>query len=94
MPFGPGNMTPVFITRNVMDFGNSRLIGKDRSHLKLDLISQDSRTNVQGVGFSLGKFIDRIRNNELFDICYTIEENEFNGKTSLQLMVRDIRFYD
>ena len=94
MPFGPGNMTPVFITRNVMDYGTSKLVGKDRSHLKLELISKHSGTIVQGVGFSMGKHFDRIKNNELFDVCYTVEENFFNGKTTLQLNVRDIRFND
>ena len=94
MPFGPGNMTPVFITRNVMDYGTSKLVGKDRTHLKLELISKHSGTIVQGVGFSMGKYFKRIKNNELFDICYTVVENVFNGKTSLQLMVRDIRFKD
>ena len=92
MPFGPGNMTPIFITRNVMDYGTSKLVGKDKTHLKLELISETSRKPVQGVGFSMGEYINRIKNNELFDICYSIDENEYNGKTSLQLIIRDIRF--
>ena len=93
-PFGPGNMKPVFITCDVTDYGTSKLVGKDRSHLKLELISIHSGTIIQGVGFSLGDHIKRIKNHEVFDICYTVEENEFNGKKSLQIMVREIRFND
>lgn len=91
-PFGPGNMKPVFVTRNVIDYGTSKLVGKDRDHLKLEIIEEHSSSIVQGIGFSMGGFMERIKTGEPFDVCYTIEENVFNGTTSLQIMVKDIRF--
>jgi len=91
-PFGPGNMKPVFVTRNVFDYGTSKLVGKDREHLKLELIEEHSGSIVQGIGFSMGNFIDRIKSGQPFDVCYTIEENVYNGNTTLQIMVKDIRF--
>ncbi|MDR2927538.1 MAG: single-stranded-DNA-specific exonuclease RecJ [Cytophagaceae bacterium] len=91
-PFGPGNMKPVFVTRNVIDYGTSKLVGKDRNHLKLELIDRHSCAIIQGVGFSMGDYIDQIKKGEPFDICYTIEENVYNGKTSIQIMVKDIKF--
>jgi single-stranded-DNA-specific exonuclease len=93
-PFGPGNMKPVFVTRNVIDYGTSKLVGKDRDHLKLEIIEEYSSSIVQGIGFSMSGFMDRIKSGEPFDVCYTIEENTFNGSTSLQIMVKDIRFND
>ena len=93
MPFGPGNMKPVFVTRNVIDYGTSKLVGKDRSHLKLEIIDEHSSSIVQGIGFAMGEHIKRIKRGELFDVCYTIEENEYNGKTTIQIMVKDIRFH-
>lgn len=91
-PHGPGNMRPVFITRNVIDYGTSKLVGKDKDHLKLELIEEHSGSIIHGIGFSMGGFIDRIRKGDPFDVCYTIEENVYNGTTSLQIMVKDIRF--
>ena len=91
-PFGPGNMKPVFVTRNVFDYGTSKLVGKERDHLKLELIEEHSGSIVQGIGFSMGGFINQIKSGQPFDVCYTIEENVFNGVTSLQMMVKDIRF--
>jgi single-stranded-DNA-specific exonuclease len=90
-PFGPGNMRPVFMTRNVKDRGGSRVVGQ--SHLKLDLIHRDS--NLSGIGFGLAHFSEHVISNGRpsmpFDICYVIEENEWNGNKSLQLNVRDIK---
>ncbi len=91
-PHGPGNMKPVFVTRNVFDYGTSKLVGKDRDHLKLELIEEHSGSIVQGIGFSMGGFMERVKGGEPFDVCYTIEENVYNGTTSLQIMVKDIRF--
>ncbi len=92
IPFGPGNMKPVFVTRNVKDYGTSKLVGKDKEHLKLELIDEYSGSIVQGIGFSLGHHIDRINSGNPFDVCYTIEENVFNGQTTIQIMVKEIRF--
>lgn len=91
-PFGPGNMKPVFVTRRVMDYGTSKLVGKDRDHVKLEIIEECSGSIVQGIGFSMGKHIQKIKSGDPFDICYTIEENVYNGNISIQIMVKDIRF--
>lgn len=89
-PFGPGNMNPVFRTRRVCDRGWARVVGEN--HLKFDLIdpSQPSRI-FPAIGFGLGGFLPALQNKNEIDVCYSIEENEWNGKVSLQLNVRDMR---
>ena len=90
-PFGPGNMSPVFMSQEVYDRGDVRVVGNN--HLKLSLIQKDqSRKVVDSIAFQLGKHFDRICGNESFHVCYHIEENTFNGRTTLQLNVKDIAF--
>ncbi len=89
-PFGPKNMKPVFIVKNVKDTGYSKNVGADESHLKLSIISEDG-IKFNGIGFNLGKHYNTISKGNLFDIVCTIEENHWNGNTSLQLSVKDIR---
>ncbi len=91
-PFGPENLKPVFVSRRVFDYGTSKVVGKDKEHLKLELIEEESGAIMHGIAFSMGHHLDRIRAHEPFDVCYTIEENDFQGKTTLQLMVRDLKF--
>ncbi|MCU4155095.1 single-stranded-DNA-specific exonuclease RecJ [Carboxylicivirga sp. A043] len=91
-PFGPGNMKPVFSSERVFDYGTSKCVGKDRDHLKLEIIEEHSAAIKQGIAFSMGHIIDNIKSNDPFDICYTVEENVYNGITSLQVMVKDIKF--
>ena len=90
-PFGPGNMRPVFMTKNCIDGGKSRAVGGDLSHLKLDAID-DSRSTLSGIGFGMADHISRIKSRNSFQLLYTVEENEFKGETSLQLKLKDIRF--
>jgi single-stranded-DNA-specific exonuclease len=90
-PFGPGNMRPVFKTKNCIDGGKSRAVGGDLSHLKLDAID-DSRSNLSGIGFGMADHISRIKSRNSFQLLYTVEENEFKGEISLQLKLKDIRF--
>ena len=89
-PFGPQNMKPVFMVKNVKDTGYSKKVGADESHLKFSIISEEG-TKYNGIGFNLGKYYDAISKGEFFDIAFTIEENHWNGNTSLQLSVKDIR---
>ncbi len=91
-PFGPGNMKPVFSSERVFDYGTSKCVGKDRDHLKLEIIEEHSAAIKQGIAFSMGHVIDNIKSNDPFDICYTVEENVYNGITSLQVMVKDLKF--
>lgn len=89
-PFGPENMKPVFCTKKVYDLGTSRLVGRGSEHLKLELIERESNTIIHGIAFGMSEFNDMIRSNPL-DICYTIEENNFNGNSSIQLLAKDIK---
>ncbi|MBD79053.1 MAG: single-stranded-DNA-specific exonuclease RecJ [Crocinitomicaceae bacterium] len=91
-PFGPENMKPVFVTRNVIDAKWSKTVG-DGSHLKLD-VYQRGKPNykMSGIAFGMGEYVDRIKSKEPFDVLYTIEENEWQGNVSLQMMVKDLRF--
>ncbi|WP_142533670.1 single-stranded-DNA-specific exonuclease RecJ [Saccharicrinis carchari] len=91
-PFGPGNLTPVFVTRRVFDYGTSKKVGKDQSHLKVELIEEESGAIKQGIGFSMGEYLDQLQTGHPFDICYTIEENQYNGRSTLQMMIKDMKF--
>ncbi len=89
-PFGPGNMTPIFMTKNVQDTGYGRGVGEGEKHLKLNLVQRGSPP-ISAIGFNLGQKIGLVKNRRSFDVVYSIEENEWNGKTSLQLKIRDLR---
>ena len=94
-PFGPGNMAPVFWTDNVIDAGGSRPVGGHK-HLKLT-VSQvgDAEQGVapfSGIAFQKGDLFNRIHSGEPFSICYHLEYNTWQGKTNLQLNVKDIKF--
>ena len=88
-PFGPENMQPIFVTENVIDTGNSRIVGEN--HLKLS-ITQPNTQAIEGIAFGMADFCDRIKNGVPFNICYSIEKNEFRGNSTLQLRIRDIKF--
>lgn len=90
-PFGPGNMKPVFASRNVLDYGTSRLVGKDQEHLKLELVDSSSENVINGIAFRMHEYNDHLKALNPLDICYTLEENIFNGNTTIQLMIRDIK---
>ena len=89
-PFGPGNMNPVFLTRKVCDRGWARIVGEN--HLKFDIINPQYPSRIfPAIGFGLGKHLQLLDNKNEVDVCYSIEENEFNGRVSLQLSVKDVR---
>ena len=94
-PFGPGNMAPVFWTDHVIDAGGSRPVGGHR-HLKLTVSQEgDAAKGVapfSGIAFQKGDLFDRIHSGEPFSICYHLEYNTWQGKTNLQLNVKDIKF--
>lgn len=91
-PFGPGNPKPVFSTKKVMDYGTSKCVGKELEHLKLELVDTSSENVISGIGFKMKEFSKQIKSLKPFDICYTIEENNFNNANSIQLLVKDIHF--
>jgi len=90
-PFGPGNMAPVFLSEQVIDTGRSRVVGQ--KHLKLTLMQKTSRSlPISAIAFQQAHHYERIKSGEAFSICYHMEENEWQGKVSLQLNVNDIKF--
>jgi single-stranded-DNA-specific exonuclease len=94
-PFGPHNMTPVFITEDVFDAGTSRLVGKSQEHLKLDLVEPDVNSGIfPGIAFNQSDKFDLITSGLPFDVCYSVTKNEYRGKSSLQLFIRDIKKRD
>ncbi len=90
-PFGPENQKPVFCSFNVKDFGTSRLVGKGLEHVKLEIIDSSTNYPMQAIAFGMSRFNNHIKSAKPFDICYTVEENTYNGNTSIQLMIKDIR---
>jgi len=90
-PFGPDNEKPVFASRHVKDFGTSRVVGRDGMHLKLELIDDSSKIPVHAIAFGMSEHEKFLRDSNPIDICYTIEENVYNGQTSIQLLIKDIR---
>jgi single-stranded-DNA-specific exonuclease len=89
-PFGPGNMKPVFQTNGVADTGFARLVGKN--HLKMTVAQPEIRSFFYpAIAFQQGEFLSAIEKGGPFNICYHIEENDWNGNVSLQLNIKDIR---
>ncbi|HJS00276.1 MAG TPA: DHHA1 domain-containing protein, partial [Flavobacterium sp.] len=92
-PFGPMNMTPVFLTKNVIDTGYAKKLGAADEHLKL-FVKQSRSPGTEGIaaiGFGLGNKIDLTTNQKPFQIAYCIDENEWNGQISTQLRLKSIR---
>jgi single-stranded-DNA-specific exonuclease len=93
-PFGPGNMSPFFMTSNVIDTGHARAVGRNgNNHLKFSVVHPDrTGSPLPAIAFNLGKYIKQVKSGTPFDICYHIDENKWQGETTLQLRVKDIRF--
>ena len=90
-PFGPGNMSPVFMSEEVYDRGDMKIVGNN--HLKLSLLQRkSSRISFDSIAFQLGRHYEQITGNNAFHVCYHVEENNFNGRTNLQLNIKDIRY--
>jgi single-stranded-DNA-specific exonuclease len=89
-PFGPQNMTPVFLTKNVKDTGYAQKLGADEEHLKL-FVRQNNSEGMAAIGFGLGNKMEFTTNKKPFEAVYCIDENEWNGKTSIQLRLKDIK---
>lgn len=90
-PFGPGNMNPVFVTHHCIDAGNSRVVGGD--HLKLNVCqTSNPQHTMDGIAFRMEHHYADVTDGKPFSLVYSIEENLWNGRVSLQLNVKDIRF--
>jgi len=91
-PFGPENMSPVFVSRNVFDKGTGRMVGSSGEHLKLDLCHESTGPKTfPAIAFSQAEHFEYIKAGKPIDICYSIEMNDFRGNRNLQLNIRDIK---
>lgn len=90
-PFGPSNMTPVFMTENLIDTGYGKCVGEDKTHLRITVTQPNTSQKLVGIGFNMGDKIDSISDKKPFRAVYSIDENEWQGNTSLQLKLRDIK---
>ncbi|MAN60236.1 MAG: single-stranded-DNA-specific exonuclease RecJ [Flavobacteriaceae bacterium] len=90
-PFGPGNMTPVFMSRNIYDTGWGKCVGEDKSHLRITAQQGKIGPAFVGIGFGMAEKEPVACGGKPFKAAYVIDENEWQGNVSLQLRLRDIR---
>lgn len=88
-PFGPGNMRPIFVSEDVEVAHYPQLLKE--KHLKFTVRQRGADHCLDAIGFGMGHFHEHICDQQPFSIAYTVEENRYNGYTSLQLMIRDIK---
>ncbi|MBI6120371.1 single-stranded-DNA-specific exonuclease RecJ [Salegentibacter maritimus] len=89
-PFGPGNMSPVFMTQNLSDTGYGKCVGADEAHLKCRVKQRGKEPVFDMIGFGLGEKFETISEKKTFKAVYSLDENEWNGKVSIQLKLKDI----
>lgn len=89
-PHGPGNEKPLFLTRNVYDYGTSKVVGRHQEHIKLELVDSKSAVVMNGIAFGQSAAARYIKSKRSFDIIYTIEENTYK-RGEVQLQIEDIR---
>lgn len=89
-PFGPGNPKPLFCTKDVYDFGTSKVVGREQEHIKLELVDSKSNNVMNGIAFGQSASARYIKSKRSFDITYTIEDNVFKHN-DVQLQIEDIR---
>ena len=88
-PFGPGNPRPLFVSRNLINHRDTRAVGKEGEHLRLDVT--DRAYAITGIAFKRGAMAKHIQNGNPVDICYELDENTFNNRTTIQMMGQDIK---
>lgn len=92
-PFGPNNTIPVFMTDHVVNFIGTKRVGRNNEHLKLVVVDDTRACNDRsGIGFGMGHLFEEVNSGKAFNICYTLQENEFMGKVDIQMMLKDIKF--
>ncbi|MDP5060678.1 MAG: single-stranded-DNA-specific exonuclease RecJ, partial [Maribacter sp.] len=89
-PFGPGNMSPVFMAEDLHDTGYAKGVGKEEAHLKVSVVQQDSH-KIDGIGFNMGDKLSLVTGRKPFSAVFSIDENEWQGNVSLQLKIKDIK---
>lgn len=91
-PHGPENLSPVFLARQVKNTHSTRTVGENNKHLKLHVHqATNPKISFDGIGFDLGHWAEKLQNGALVDVLFAIDENTWNNKTSLQMIVKDIR---
>ena len=88
-PFGPLNMKPTFKSTCVRDNGYGKQVGADKTHLKLNVFQGDNKKTYNAIGFNLGDKMDFVQND--FDIVFALDENEWNGHKTVQLLLKDLK---
>ena len=88
-PFGPGNPRPLFVSRNLINHRDTRVVGKTGEHLRLDVT--DRTYAITGIAFGQAEMAKHIQNGNAVDVCYELDENTFNNRTTIQMMVQDIK---
>ena len=88
-PFGPGNPRPLFVSRRLINHRDTRAVGKEHEHLRLDVT--DRINAITGIAFGRADMAEYIQNGNAVDICYELDENTFNNRTTIQMMVQDIK---
>ena len=89
-PFGPGNTKPLFCTKNVYDYGTSKVVGRQQEHIKLELVDSMSSHVMNGIAFGQSASAKYIKSKRSFDIVFTIEENAYK-RGEVQLQIEDIK---
>lgn len=89
-PHGPGNTKPLFLTRNVFDYGTSKVVGRHQEHIKLELVDSKSAVVMNGIAFGQSAAARYIKSKRSFDIVYTIEENVYK-RGEVQLQIEEIQ---
>ena len=91
-PYGPGNSRPIFLVRNVSVDGIPKLIGRDQNTLKFFL--KKNKTHFESIGFNMAEHYEKLIQNAPIDVAFMIGENDWNGKKSIQLELKDIKLYN
>jgi single-stranded-DNA-specific exonuclease len=89
-PFGPQNLAPVFMSSGVYDTGYGKCVGEEQTHLRL-ILTQKRAAKIGAIGFSLGAQLPLIKSKRPFKVAYSIDENQWNGRVSLQLKLKDLK---
>lgn len=90
-PYGPGNMSPIFMSEQLLDTGYGKCVGEDDKHLRITVKDDSTKNSLVCIGFNLGHKLDVIKNKQFFRAAYSVDENEWQGHVSLQLKLRDIK---
>lgn len=90
-PHGPDNMTPVFLTKQVYDTGYAKPLGKENEHLRLFVKQDNSKAGYSAIAFGGGAWLTKVKPRQYVDIVYSLEENEWNGKKSIQFQIKDLQ---